>query len=147
MSQSDGRPKRGLCGAERLNSGLRSFLERAELCAGTSAARADCLSADGLTAGTAEEARCSNGSVGGSGRHGGAHSGADTEARLLRGLRSDVVRAVNDGVLSSADPALLMRLLPALHAYIEAGRHVTLSYDEVRKLPMMPMPASDCLTS
>ena len=52
--------------------------------------------------------------------------------RLLRELRGDALSAVKAGVLGSANPALLTRLLPALHAYVEAGRHVTLSYDEVR---------------
>jgi len=122
--------------AERLNASLSSFLGCAEHFAGASAARAEDHSAEELAGGLPHATVDEHSTVepaGNSSRHNAALA-SDVDARLLRELRGDALRAVKAGVLGSADPALLMRLLPALHAYVEAGRHVTLSYDEVRTL-------------
>jgi len=128
--------------AERLNASLSSFLERAERFAGISAARAETHSAEEFAEGlphASVEAHSTVEPAGNSSRHNSANA-SDEDARLLRELRGDALRAVKAGVLGSADPALLMRLLPALHAYVEAGRHVTLSYDEVHTLAMTAPP-------
>jgi hypothetical protein len=126
--------------AERLNASLRSFLERVEQFTGTVAAQeavqiGEGHTADGIADACPKAEPEADGSKGLAASHGGGGSAAalgDAEARLLRGLREDIVRAIRDGVLGSAEPALLVRLLPALLTFVDAGRHVTLSYDEVR---------------
>ena len=125
---------------ERLNASLRSFLEQAEGFANNAAVDEAAQGAEGHSAerladeclDAEPEVHRSSGIASGSGGRESAAALGHAQARLLRGLRDDVVRAIKANVVSSADPALLVRLLPALLPFVEAGRHVTLSYDEVR---------------
>ena len=119
---------------------MSSFLDGAERFAGTSAARAEHHSAEELAEGLPHASVEEHSTVEPAGSHPGPACVSEVDARLLRELRGDALRAVKAGVLGSADPALLMRLLPALHAYVEAGRHVTLSYDEVHTLAVLHHP-------